>query len=208
MTLKNHLLAVAFITLIVGIQSCNKDKETPAPPSPTTLELTIKDNLGNAAVGASVTLYTSISDLRLKKNQFGGVLTTDAEGKVKVTGVDAPKYYWQIQMGCQNNYNGMQTSELNLVANSNNKFDVELQPSGTLVFGNRSRDPYKIFIDSIEFMQLPGLSVIYIDKQPLNQYSMKVVQVVPNPLYPTEETISATLDSCGSSVEFFFPAYR
>lgn len=208
MTLKKQLLALAFLTLIAAVQSCGKDKEAPAPPSTTTLELMIKDSRGNAAVGATVRLYTSISDLRLKKNQFGDALITDAEGKIKVTGVDDPKYYWLIQMGCQNNNNGMQTSESNLVANSNNKFEVELQPSGTLVFGNRSRDPYKIFIDSIEYMQQPGLTVVYIDKQSLDQHVMKVVQVVPNPLYPAEETLSVTLDSCGSSVEFRFPAYR
>lgn len=205
MTRKNYLISIALITIIAAAQSCKKDEATPPPP--TTLELNIKDSIGNVVSGATVKLYTSRSDLRLQKNQFGETLTADAEGKVKVTGINNPKYYWFAEMGCQNNSNGTLTSESDLVSNTDNNFDVTLQPTGTLAFANRSTDPYKIFVDGIEYVQLPGHRIIYFDEMPLASYSIKVVQAVRNQAYPEEETFSGTLSSCGSSIEFHFPAY-
>jgi hypothetical protein len=205
MTRKNYLVAITLITIIAVIQSCKKD-EAPPPP-PTTLALNIKDSIGNAVSGATVKLYTSKSDLRMQKNQVGETLIADAEGKVKVSGINNLKYYWFVEMGCQNNSNGMLTSASDLVSNTDNSFDVAIQPTGTLAFANRSTDPYKIFVDGIEYMQLPGHTIIYFDEMPLASYSIKVVQVVRNQIYPAEETFSGTLSSCGSSIEFHFPAY-
>jgi hypothetical protein len=200
MTLKRYLLTLLIFAGVAGFQSCKKDD---APP-PTTLELTIKDNLGNAVSGATVKLYTSVTDFGEQKNQFGETHFTDASGKVTITGISNLQYYWFVEKDCKNNFTGGVTSESNLLSNKTNAFNVIINSTGILKFSNNSANPYKIFINGTELGQIDGNTTTSLPYVPTGSYSIRVLQVSGYAVYPTDKTYTGTLD-CGSTLTTTFP---
>ncbi len=173
-------------------------------PQPTSLEITLKDELANIVTGASVKLYSSQTDWSNGTNQVGTTLTSDASGKVKFSALSALKYYWFAEKDCKNNRNGGATTVSALTANTNNTLDVILTSTGTLKFTNTSSNPYRIYINGVSTSDLPGGSIINIINLPIGAYTLRVLQLSGYALYPTDLTYNGTL-TCGSTLSTTFP---
>jgi PKD repeat protein len=171
---------------------------------PTSLEITLKDELANIVTGASVKLYSSVTDWSNGTNQVGTTLTSDASGKVKFSALYPLKYYWLAEKDCKNNWNGGNTTASSLTANTNNTLDVILTSTGSLAFINTSSNPYRIFINGVSTYDLPGgYSILYKNK-PIGAYTLRVLQLSGYALYPTDLTYNATLN-CGLTLSITFP---
>jgi PKD repeat protein len=173
-------------------------------PQPTSLEITLKDDLANIVSGATVKLYPSQNDWLNSTNQVGTTLTSDASGKVKFSSLSASKYYWLAEKDCKNNVNGGTTTVSALTGNVNNTVEVILTSTGTLKFTNTSSNPYRIYINGVSTSDLPGGSILYKYYKPIGAYTLRVLQISGYALYPTDLTYSGTL-ACGSTLSTTFP---
>ncbi len=191
------------ITVFIGLalfSSCSKEE---APP-PTSLELTIQDNIGNITSGATVKLYSSQSDMKSDVNQIESTMTSDATGKVKFNGLSNIKYYWSAEKGCMNNVYGTNTTTSPLTLNVNNEVNVIMSGTGTFQFICSSNNPYRIYLNGIHAFDINGNSIIDSDIMPTGSYSVRVLQLSGYLVYPTDETYNVTLD-CGESQSILFP---
>ena len=191
------LLALMIPILFIG---CKKD----STPTPTSLELTLTDNLGNPISGASVKLYSSQTDWSNGTNQVGTTQFSGALGKVDFNNLSNIKYYWFAEMDCKNNVNGAITSTLALTSNVNNPFNVILSSTGTLTFVNTSSNPYQIYINGTASYTLNGGTTLNVNYMPIGSYSLRVVQLSGYAISPTDKTYTGTLN-CGSSLTTTFP---
>lgn len=200
----NRLLLFVFVA-VVGF-GCSKDDGDNVKPKiqPTSLEITVKNNLGSIVSGASAKLYASKTDWQNGTNQIGVTQISDASGKVKFEDLSDIIYYWHIEKDCQNNINGAVTTTSKLTSNVNNTLDIILSTTGTLKFENKSNNPYSVFINGIAAFDMNGKSTHTLSYQPTGGYSIKVVQKSGYVLYPTEEIYSFTL-SCGQTSIIAFP---
>ena len=171
---------------------------------PTSLEITLKDELASIVSGATVKLYSSQTDWNNGTNQVGTTLTSDASGKVKFSNLSAIKYYWLAEKDCKNNVNGGVTTVSALTANTNNTVEVILTSTGTLKFVNTSTNPYRIYINGAAIMDMNGGTTSYRYYQPIGAYTIRVLQLSGYVISPTDQTYSGTL-SCGLTLIVTFP---
>lgn len=194
---KSILILIVFIGLAV-LNSCKKDQ------TPTSLELTLKDNLGNSVSGASVKLYASQTDWNNGSNQVGTTQFSDATGKVKFNDLSNIKYYWFAEKDCQNNVNGAVTTTSALTVNLNNTLNVVLSSTGILKFVSTSSNPYRIFINGTAAFDMNGGTTQYDNYMPIGSYTLRVLQLSGYAISPTDKTYTGTL-ICGSTLTTTFP---
>ncbi|SRR5450759_1993260 len=194
---KNILILMAFIGLAI-LSSCKKE------PTPTSLELTLKDDLGNSVSGASVKLYSSQTDWNNDLNQVGTTQFSDASGKVKFSDLSNINYYWFAEKDCKNNVNGAVTTTSALTANVNNPLNVILSSTGILKFVSTSSNPYRIFINGTATFDMNGGTTQYEYYMPTGSYSLRVLQLSGYVISPTDITYNGTLN-CGSTLIITFP---
>lgn len=195
---KSILILMVIITLAIP-SSCKKDE-----PTPTSLELTLKDELGNIVSGAAVKLYSSQTDWNNGSNQVGTTQTSNAAGVVTFTNVSNIKYYWFAEKDCKNNVNGGIASASALTANTINTFNIVLSSTGTLKFVNTSSNPYHIYINGVAITDLNGGSTLSDYYMPIGAYSLRVLQISGYILSPTDKTYTGTL-TCGGTLLVTFP---
>lgn len=193
------------LILLVAVFGCKKEETvTPIVLDPTSLELTIVNNLGNPIQGANVKLYSSYDDWNLGINQVGYTLTSNFAGKVKFTNLSPVKYYWFAEYDCQNNVNGAVTTTQPLSNNINNTLNVVLSGTGNVILNNNSVNPYKVYINGIYAFDMAGGSSKDLNYIPTGNLTIRVLQISGYVLYPTDETYSLTID-CGSTITKNFP---
>lgn len=195
---KSILILMVIISLAIP-SSCKKDE-----PTPTSLELTLKDELGNVVSGAAVKLYASQTDWTNGTNQVGATQTSDASGKVTFSSLSNIKYYWLVEKDCKNNVNGGVTSASALTANVINPFNIILSSTGTLKFVNTSSNPYHIYINGVAITDLNGGTTLFDYYMPIGAYSLRVLQISGYVLTPTDKTYTVTL-TCGGTLTTTFP---
>jgi len=205
--MKNYILIFSIITGLLFLNSCKKDDDDvqPTPTTiPTSLELSLKDNLGNNVSGASVKLYSSESDLENGTNQIGSTQTSDASGKVKFNELSNIKYYWLAEKDCQNNVNGAVTTTSVLTANTVNSLNVILTTTGTLRFVCTSTNPYRIFINGTAAFDMDGGTTRNLFYAPTGSYTIRVLQLSGFVITPTDQTYSGNV-TCGQTLTTTFP---
>ena len=80
---------------------------------PTTLKITVIDNLGNVVKGAEVTIYTSEEDYRGNVNPAQEKQFTDSKGRVTFKKLEPVSYFIDARKGDKNNDGeGVQTGKL------------------------------------------------------------------------------------------------
>lgn len=194
------------IPLLFLFADCSKkDNTPPAPPPPTSLEITFTDNLGNKVSGTQVQLYASQNDWHNGTNQIGVTQISDGNGVVTFTNLSAIKYYWFAQNGCKNNISGTATTQSPLTANVKNTVTSMLNNTGTLKFNNTSSNPYHVYVNGQFIMDMNGGTTQSIDWIPLGSYSIHVVQISGYAISPTDETFSGSISSCGQTLITTFP---
>lgn len=69
----------------------------------TTLQLTVRNGLGNLEQGAKVTLYKTKEDYEKSINPAVAAIETDKNGKAIFKDIDAVEYYIYVEKGDKNN---------------------------------------------------------------------------------------------------------
>lgn len=199
----NKLLII--IVLLVASFGCKKEEApTPIALTPTSLELTIINNLGNPIQGANVKLYNSFDDWNLDKNQIGNTLTSDFMGKVKFSNLTPIKYFWLAEYDCQNNVNGAVTTTQPLSSNTNNTLSVVLSGTGNVILNNISTNPYSIYLNGTYAFDMDGGSSKNLNYLPVGSITIRVLQISGYVLYPTDKTYNLNID-CGNTITTNFP---
>jgi protocatechuate 3,4-dioxygenase beta subunit len=79
----------------------------------TSLQITVRDKLGNLVNDAEVQIFKTKEDYQEETNAVGGVAYTDEKGKVKYIDLEPMEYYVNVEKGDMNNYGaGIKTDEL------------------------------------------------------------------------------------------------
>ena len=86
----------------------------------TSLEITIRDRLGNTVEGANVQLYKTFEDYQNETNPVTDVQVTDSKGRVLFKELESRPYYVNASKGDQNNYGDGEMVDT-LVENRKNK---------------------------------------------------------------------------------------
>jgi hypothetical protein len=89
----------------------------------TSLEITIRDRLGNTVEGAEVQLYKTYEDYQNETNPVTEVLTTDRKGRVHFKDLEPRPYYVNAEKGDDNNYGDGEMVDT-LIENRKNKVTV------------------------------------------------------------------------------------
>lgn len=111
-------LSAFLVLIIISCQTVPSASVPEADSSPiqilkTSLEVTVRDNLGNVVEDAQVQLFNTKEDYQQETNQIQGLKTTDGKGRVKFTDLDAKEYYVNVEKGEMNNYGaGIKTDAL------------------------------------------------------------------------------------------------
>ncbi len=107
----NHYLKPAALIICVFLVSFNT---IPSPQLlPTSLRITILNELGNVEEGATVTIYASDEDYKKEENPVMEAQQTDKKGRVTFKGLKPQVYFVNAEKGEKNNYGaGVQTDEL------------------------------------------------------------------------------------------------
>jgi hypothetical protein len=172
--------------------SCKKEEAAPS------LELTVRDNLGNAVSGATLKLFKSENDLINFTNQVGSTKTTDGSGKIKIENLEEIKYYFFAEKDCYNNYRGGNYLVDPLKKNQNTTADIVISKTGTLKVMNNSAHPYKIYINGAEETQIPAGNYYEKKYMAIGSYVIRYVQVSGFTSTPIDADNSGTLD-CGGT---------
>jgi len=89
----------------------------------TSLQVTVRDNIGNVVEAAEVQLFTSKEDYQKETNPVGETAYTDDKGRAKFVGIEPQEYYLNVEKGDLNNYGaGIKTDSL--VAKRMNKVTI------------------------------------------------------------------------------------
>ena len=191
-------LIVALSTIMF---SCKKDNPSPE----TSLEVDLVDNLGNPISGASVKLYYTNTDWNNDTNQIGQTQTSDLTWKVVFPNLSAIKYFWFAEKDCENNVYGAATTSNPLTGGIKNTVTSVLSGTGTLVFGNNSKNPYHVYLNGTLAFDLNGGSTMTYRYQQLGSYTIRVLQISGYVVTPTDITYTGTLN-CGGTLTTTFPS--
>ena len=200
--MKKINILLLIVAAIVTFSSCTKEEEV--KPAPTRLQITVRDELGNAVSGSIVKLYATETDWENESNQVGSTQVSDASGIVTFSDLSASKYYWFAEKDCKNNANGAVTTTTALTVNVTNTSNTVLSSTGTLSFNNTSTNPYRVFVNNVEVFTMNGQTTEQIDYVPAGSYSIRVLQVSGYAVYPTDQTYTGTV-SCGTALSVVFP---
>lgn len=190
---------------ITAIMGCSKSKSdpTPTPVQKTVLKITVTDG-GNLVPGASVKLYGSQSDMQNNANALG-VATTDNAGVATFTDILAIKYYFYVQSGCKDNFNGNVSTASAIIANSTNTATVAVSSVGQLKMVNTSNNPYQVYVNGVlTLSSLAGNTSYTLTEAPAGNYTIRVVQLSGYVVTPTDKTYTGTL-ACGGVLTTTFP---
>jgi len=104
--MKKTLLPLLFTILIVS-------SSFQVQLLPTTLKVTVIDNLGNIVKNAEVTLYSSEENYRNNENPVAETMRTDKKGRATFKKLKPKSYFIDARKGDKNNDGeGVQTSKL------------------------------------------------------------------------------------------------
>ena len=128
------MLKKTLVLTAIVIMSCQRIPSASVPDadsSPiqllkTSLQVTVRNNIGNVVEGAEVQLFTSKEDYQQETNPVGEVTYTDDKGRVKFIGIEPREYYLNVEKGDLNNYGaGIKTDSL--VAKRMNKVTIIIE---------------------------------------------------------------------------------
>jgi len=115
--MKKILVLVAVITCVVSLSAFQLIK--------TSLNLTVRDEVGNTVEGATVQLFETEDDYNAEKNVAAqGV--TDKKGYVRIKELKSMPYYVIVRKGDKDNAGGGEKTE-KLEANKINKITIIIQ---------------------------------------------------------------------------------
>lgn len=187
------------------LTNCSKKDSTTPPPAPadTKLQLTIKDNLGNPSVGATVILYSSLTDYQNDVNRVT-LMIADFNGVVTFPNLSAIKYYWSAKNGCQTNIFGSATTASPIAAHMTTTATTVLDGAGELKFVNTSSNPYRVFINGTAYADMNGGTTKTVNYAAVGAYTIRILQLSGYAISPTDKTYTGNV-VCGGVLTTTFP---
>jgi len=125
---KVYFLIVFFIVSCQMMPSASVPQadDTPIQLFKTSLQITVRDDLGNLVEGAEVQIFNNKEDYQKEENPVQGIRYTDEKGNVKFDNLDTQEYYVNVEKGDMNNYGaGIKTDEL--ASKRNNKVTIIIE---------------------------------------------------------------------------------
>ncbi|MEK6476421.1 carboxypeptidase regulatory-like domain-containing protein [Catalinimonas sp. 4WD22] len=125
---KTYLLVVFFLMSCQSVPSAGVPAadDKPIQIFKTSLQITVRDNLGNSVEGAEVQIFTNKEDYQKEENPVQGIKYTDDKGRVKFSELDTQEYYINVEKGDMNNYGaGIKTDQL--TEKRNNKVTIIIE---------------------------------------------------------------------------------
>ncbi|PBJ12772.1 SpaA isopeptide-forming pilin-related protein [Flavobacterium sp. ACN6] len=162
--MKKLFLIVVFVFQSFLFTSCDNDNNEIAKA---TLELKIKDEVGNNIKDAKVTLFSTKEDFESKSNPLG-ILTSDNDGKVIFDNLDTEKYYWFVEKECKDNRNGKFSSELALKGNvveregiiiSDKTSNIEILNSNNIPLSVNINGGEYFIVNAKQYIEVPGFGL-------------------------------------------------
>jgi len=103
---KSYFLVVLLVISCQTVPSASVPDadDTPIQLFKTSLQITVRDNLGNVVENAEVQIFNTKEDYQQEDNPVKGVMYTDDDGQVKFTDLDTQEYYINVEKGDKNNY--------------------------------------------------------------------------------------------------------
>lgn len=188
-----NLLQTTLLATTVLLNSCNKSSSSDPTDEKATLLITVRDNLGNIQESADVKLYLTEANLNTQTFQFRATEQTDKNGFVTFTDLPANNYYyWLIEKGCRNNIGGGITS-LTPIAEGINKINVIINGKGSIKLTSTSSNPYRIYVNGQQNVDMPGKSSYEIKNLTEGAYSVRVLQLSGYVFIPTDQTYNVSL---------------
>lgn len=92
----------------------------------TSLDITVRDGLGNLVEGAKVQIYKTYDDFQEETNPVADAQFTDKRGRVLFKDLDAQSYYISVTKDDMNNF-GQGEMVDKLIANRRNKVTIIIQ---------------------------------------------------------------------------------
>ncbi len=128
------MIPKAYFLIVFFLMSCQTVPSAGVPEADgkplqlfkTSLELTVRDNLGNVVEGAQVQLFHNKEDYQKETNPIQGVKYTDSKGRAKFNELAAQEFYVNVEKGDMNNYGaGIKTDQLE--EKRNNKVTIIIE---------------------------------------------------------------------------------
>lgn len=192
----NVILCLVVLASVVVFSSCEDEKVEPK----TSLELTIRNSLGNPVSGASVKLFTSLEDWKNLSNQKGSTKLSDASGKVKFDDLSPSNYFWFAGKGCETNYFGGSATVSPLTKGRMTTINTVLSSTGGILFTNKSNEAYTVSIVGGKSFEMEGNT----KKRVIVKTGSVTVNIAPKSNPSEEETYIAKVD-CGDKQAIDFP---
>ncbi len=106
--MKNRRKLLSLVLVVSALFAFKADH-----PLPTSLKITVLNELGNIVEGASVQLFTTDADYRAEENSVTEAQLTDKKGKVTFKKLEPIVYFVNVEKGDKNNDGaGVQTDVL------------------------------------------------------------------------------------------------
>ena len=196
-----HAIMLAALLLI----SCSKKDQKPDPaPTPTTdLKITFTDASGNKVSGASVSLYSNLTDF-LNESSAVRTGTSDANGSITFSSLAASTYLWRGKSGCMSNDNSTYSTSSAISANQTTSLSSVMRSTGTLKFTNTSSNPYRVYVNGVVVGDQPGGTVTSLRYSLTGSYTVRVLQLSGYAVTPTDKTYTGSV-TCGGTLNTTYP---
>ncbi|WKN32765.1 carboxypeptidase regulatory-like domain-containing protein [Porifericola rhodea] len=128
------MISKAYFLIVFFLMSCQTVPSASVPEADdkpiqifkTSLQITVRDNLGNIVEGAEVQIFLNKEDYQKEANPVQGIKYTDDKGRVKFSELDTQEYYINVEKGDMNNYGaGIKTDQL--TEKRNNKVTIIIE---------------------------------------------------------------------------------
>ncbi len=189
----------------VGLGGSNYTTKSVSITKPTSLQIIVADLLGTPIPGATVKLYSSLTDFLNTTNQVLTTQTTNANGVATFSPLSPIKYYWSAVSGCQNNYFYPSTySTTNvLTPNTINTEASILFQTGKLSIKNNSVDPYYIYLNGSILTRIEA-GTTYTLEQQVGPKTVKLEQISGYVFSATIKQYQISV-TCGNTTTITFP---
>ncbi len=162
----------------------------------TALRISVKDELGNLSVGATVKLYSNLTDYTNKTNQVGATLTTNSSGYVLFKNLNPLAYYFDIANGCQNNIKEIVGFSSPIPQSAQTNISVTLTKKGAINISNDLTYSFDIYLDNVFQTTLKAYEVYKIYNLKEGNYTVKCNDKRLPPFNTNSQTFSTSV-SCG-----------
>jgi hypothetical protein len=197
-------LPLAIILASFVLFSCSKkDQPDPAPIPTTDLKITFTDASGNKVSGASVSLYSNLTDFLNESSAFR-TGTTDVNGAIIFSSLAASTYLWRGKSGCMSNDNSTYSTSSAISANQTTSLSSVMRSTGTLKFTNTSSNPYRVYVNGVVVGDQPGGTVTSLKYSLTGSYTVRVLQLSGYAVTPTDKTYTGSV-TCGGTLNTTYP---